>query len=809
MTSSNVVDLHPTETLSLDDLKWAPRWVPWRAEDRNGEVVKRPYNAHTGGRASTSDPATWSRRRTAETWAKANRGNGVGIVLGDIGGVHVGGVDLDACRDPDTGDITPWAQEVIDRLGCYTEISPSETGVKVFFQVPDAPAIMKLLKGKQGTTFRSSEGKVGNHAPGIEFYIGGRYFTTTGKRLSATDELCVARLEGLKWIIRDAGPKLAGKHAGKHADNSPSGKAFHLALSLRGVCKSCEDLFDALINADDPEIVEWVNKDGKRGVQLIWDKIQDGRRQYPAPANDGEKLPVMIQIDEALASSDETFPPMRNLDDAPITITKRAPLGLHELTSESANADEGDERNAAAASLSVTPHDTYSLALEIERYACFCRTNDEGKSRSVALPKEFVVTYMAYRESTLPRIGALLTLPLVLPDGRLISRTGLHPDLNVAMQTDADLARILTRKKATPGDAARALKYLTDEWLTDVTTSHAGKCVAVAAALTVIERALLKERPCFWVTAGKRAGGKTTLLNMIAAATTGSRANAMAWSTGEEERRKALFSALLQQPPLLVFDNIKAGSMISCPHVERALTSERIEDRVLGRNEIRSALTSTITFFTGNNVGPKGDLASRSLMTRIEVDRPDPENREFKRKDPIGWTLANRADILDALYIILQGLPVGAGNETRFKEWYRIIGGRVEQAAQINGEQVSFAALFAEMQTADEDEVAIGDALQVLREKFDDEPFTAVDVFAMFNDDDGDAETLKEVLTPDVYGRPSKKALTWALKRIIGAPTVLDSGEVLTLRKVSPDTARVITYRVEQRMLGHKRTPGV
>lgn len=38
---------------------------------------------------------------------------------------------------------------------------------------------------------------------------------------------------------------------------------------------------------------------------------------------------------------------------------------------------------------------------------------------------------------------------------------------------------------------------------------------------------------------------------------------------------------------------------------------------------------STIHHFTGNNIGPKGDTTSRSLVVRLEVDRTDPENRSF------------------------------------------------------------------------------------------------------------------------------------------------------------------------------------
>jgi hypothetical protein len=60
------------------------------------------------------------------------------------------------------------------------------------------------------------------------------------------------------------------------------------------------------------------------------------------------------------------------------------------------------------------------------------------------------------------------------------------------------------------------------------------------------------------------------------------------------------------------------------------------------------------------------------------VDRADPENRRFKHPDPIGWTEANRPEILRALYTILLGNPTldepsAAPMKTRFKMWWRLI----------------------------------------------------------------------------------------------------------------------------------------
>ena len=68
--------------------------------------------------------------------------------------------------------------------------------------------------------------------------------------------------------------------------------------------------------------------------------------------------------------------------------------------------------------------------------------------------------------------------------------------------------------------------------------------MAILLALTLLQRALLPERPAFFVTAGQRGGGKTTLISMIITAVLGRRATAAAWSDSVEERKKALFSYL-------------------------------------------------------------------------------------------------------------------------------------------------------------------------------------------------------------------------------------------------------------------------
>ena len=296
------------------------------------------------------------------------------------------------------------------------------------------------------------------------------------------------------------------------------------------------------------------------------------------------------------------------------------------------------------------------------------------------------------------------------------------------------------------------MRFLCDEWLCDVATDYTGKCTLIAAALTVMERSLLPDRPAFFVTAGRRGGGKTTALAMLIMAVTGIWPAAAAWSTNEEERRKALLSYFLSGVSYILWDNIPRGAQIACPHIEKSCTAAYYSDRRLGVSEMVATAASTIHFFTGNNIGPRGDLASRSLQIRLAVDRSDPENRAFRHPDPIGWTEGHRAKILRALYTVLLGNPMlgsppEAEAKTRFKVWWRLIGSAVEHAARLAGRDLDFQDLFLSQEGDDEDSTSLADALAVMERRWTE--FKANDVADLINKRDADSsldvETLREM----------------------------------------------------------------
>jgi primase-polymerase (primpol)-like protein len=122
----------PSDIPALDELSQWLRWVAWKAVQREPgkKPTKVPVDPRTGGNAATNDPSTWGTYEEAVTRAVNDDLQGVGFVLAED--CPIAGYDLDDCIDPETGEVAPWAQAVLDLGETYAEISPSGTGIRLF-----------------------------------------------------------------------------------------------------------------------------------------------------------------------------------------------------------------------------------------------------------------------------------------------------------------------------------------------------------------------------------------------------------------------------------------------------------------------------------------------------------------------------------------------------------------------------------------------------------------------------------------------------------------------------------------------------
>ncbi len=169
------------------------RWVNWKLEDRKGKKTKLPYTI-AGTLASSTDPKTWA------TFAEAQKASpDVGIVFAPD--CLLLGIDIDKCLEGT--NITHEEKELIAQFiveaDTYTEISPSGTGLHLFFT---------LSEPWKPTT---------NKRAPYELYTHGRYFTVTGKAYKEMKKVRTITPEEAKTLLEILGYPWAKTEAPQQA----------------------------------------------------------------------------------------------------------------------------------------------------------------------------------------------------------------------------------------------------------------------------------------------------------------------------------------------------------------------------------------------------------------------------------------------------------------------------------------------------------------------------------------------------------------------------------------------------------------
>ena len=112
--------------------------------------------------ASSTNQGTWTDFLTAQEAYATGNFSGIGFVF--TAEDNLAGIDLDDCRDPETGELNEFAKNIVDKVKGYVEVSPSGTGIKIF------------------TLANITHAHV-DHSVGLECYGRARYFTVTGNVL--------------------------------------------------------------------------------------------------------------------------------------------------------------------------------------------------------------------------------------------------------------------------------------------------------------------------------------------------------------------------------------------------------------------------------------------------------------------------------------------------------------------------------------------------------------------------------------------------------------------------------------------------
>lgn len=161
-----------------------------------GEPSKVPVDPSTGYNAKSNDPDTWASFDDALAFHRDGdaRTEGVGFMFTREG--MVVGIDLDNVRDPVTGELEPWAEEIIEKTDSWTEVSVSGTGFHIY-ALGIKPGD-RCRKGQESTLARFEKAEV-------EMYDGssGRYFAVTGDHLEGTPETVEQRNDTVRAVYEE------------------------------------------------------------------------------------------------------------------------------------------------------------------------------------------------------------------------------------------------------------------------------------------------------------------------------------------------------------------------------------------------------------------------------------------------------------------------------------------------------------------------------------------------------------------------------------------------------------------------------
>jgi len=678
------------ETHIPEVLRTTPQWVLWRREAREPKPTKVPYDVRTGRHARVNDPATWSTFDEAMTAYRANeQWSGIGFVFKKGGGFV--GIDLDQCRNPETGCITADAQSILKRLDSYAELSPSGTGVHLI-------ARGELPEGRR---------RIGT----IEMYAEKRFFTMTGCHIAGMPLTVEERSHELAALHGDVFSSQQNWHGGLLSCNEPgksdsnnyrmSNKEFicHFLASSDKARLLWGGIFtdypsqseaDAALcvllaqatNGDATQIdrffrlsalcrPKWDEPRGEQtyGAKTIENAIQYWRRpldRSTASIHQIEKRPQIITSYRQLAELGEEMidlllDPVRHL----------------QLFNRGGQLVRLNVVNAIPELEGVG--EDY-LRGELSTWADFFRLED--KKPVPVSPRLDAVKYVRSKGlARFPAVENLVMSPFFRPDGELVFKPGYDPMSRTLYCPSSTLC--LPNVPTTPSteDLAKAVSLLQETFVDFLFDNESSRSNAIALLLTIPARLMIDGQiPLFEVTAPQARTGKTLLLRVIAAIAHGVELNLLPPCQSEEEWRKRISTLLREGRQLIVFDNIEDS--LESAALAAAITSPRWTDRLLGKNEAISVPQNSVFVATGNNFRLKGDLAYRAVRIRLDARMPRPWQRvTFKHGDILQWTKNHRGELLWAACVAVRSW-IAAGSPDvpvpmfgGFAAWARTLGG--------------------------------------------------------------------------------------------------------------------------------------
>jgi len=291
--------------------------------------------------------------------------------------------------------------------------------------------------------------------------------------------------------------------------------------------------------------------------------------------------------------------------------------------------------------------------------AAFVRPVKDDTFRAVAVPPEVLRIVVARGKYPGVRgIVGIIESPCVRPDGTILTREGYDPATGLWHEPSVVVPAVLDPNR---DEAIAAWQRLVDLF-SDFPFEHQDQvAVVIAALLTVLARpAIDGPTPAFAFDATTQGSGKTLLAKIVYKLATGRESGEIGFPYDAAEQEKVFGGLTRDGASLVVFDNLKDGSVFGGPTLDRLLTTTRNKFRVLGKSETVEMPWRAVIVLTGNNISPAKDTARRVLQVRLQPESEVPAERTgFKIGNILRHVGEHRASLLRDALTVLRGAAVG------------------------------------------------------------------------------------------------------------------------------------------------------
>jgi predicted P-loop ATPase len=152
-------------------LRSVRQWLVWRFEPQPGKKPRKvPY--YVDGHRRVGDQGSDADRKRLATFELAlaafERDDYSGIGFAFLPGDGLIGIDIDGAIDPDSGEISERAHNIIAACNSWTELSPSGKGVHIYLR---------------GETESAKSNDIG-----VEMFCGRQFFTVTGRTVAGSPD---------------------------------------------------------------------------------------------------------------------------------------------------------------------------------------------------------------------------------------------------------------------------------------------------------------------------------------------------------------------------------------------------------------------------------------------------------------------------------------------------------------------------------------------------------------------------------------------------------------------------------------------